>query len=238
VLADVGDTPDVTWKIRDDADGPIVPASVTAQLRAPDGTVASTPVNTVAPGDYTAAPLLSGPGDWRLTFTSVAPADVMEVAIYALPAGSAAPWAPSLRDVGCHIPSRTRSVTTNEVKGSFDDDTAPSGESVYGLIQSAVATVAGMVGAPIAPTAYPLCSAAAALWSAYWVELAYPERDGDVSVYSRLRDDALLLTQKAAEVNVGAGGGTVDPPGAGDEDDVLGLSSFCFPAAPRGEYVL
>lgn len=234
MLADVGDTPAVTWKLRDDDEAPIVPTTVTATLRAPDGTVASTPVNTIAAGDYTAAPYLASAGDWRLVFTSTEPDDVMEVAIYALPPGSAAPWAPSLRDVGNHIPSRTRSVETNEPLGTFNDDTAPTGESVSGLIRSAVATVGGMVGLPIVAGAYPLCSAAAALWAAYWVELSFPERDGDVSVYARLRDDALLLTENARAVNVGAGGGTVDPPG---EDDVTGLSSYCFPAAPR-EYVL
>lgn len=234
MLADVGDTPEVTWKIRGDDDAPIVPTLVTATLKAPDGTVASTPVNTVTAGDYTAAPYLATSGDWVLTFTSVGPADVMEVAIAALPAGSAAPWAPSLRDVGNHIPSRTRSVTTNEPYGTFNDDTAPSGESVSGLIRSAVATVAGSVGFPIKEAAYPLCSAAASLWAAYWVELSFPDRDANVSVYARLRDDAMFLTENARAVNVGAGGGTVDPPG---EDDVVGLSSYCFPAAPR-EYVI
>ena len=235
MLADVGDTPAVTWKLRDDDEAPIVPATVTATLRAPDGTVESTPVNTIVAGDYTAAPYLATSGDWLLTFTSVDPADVMEVAIAALPAGSAAPWAPELRSVGSHIPSRTRSVTTNEPKGTFDDDTNPTGESVYGLIRSAAAAVSGMVGSPIVGGAYPLCSAAAALWVAYWVELSFPDRDANVSVYAQLRADAILLTENARAVNVGAGGGTVDPPG---EDDVVGLSSYCFPAAPRGEYVL
>lgn len=237
MLADVGDAPTITWSIRDDEDQPVVPASVTATLRAPDGTSASLAVASVEPGDYTAQPLLTVAGDWLITFTAVGPADVNFVAIAALPAGAAAAWAPSLRQVGNHIPSRTRSETSNEPYGTFNDDTHPTGESVSGLIGSAVAAVGGMVGHPVVSAAYPLCQAAAALWAAYWVELSFPDRDANVSVYARLREDAILLTTQAEAVNVGAGGGTVDPP---DEDGVAnnGLSSYYFPAAPRGEYVL
>lgn len=237
MLADVGDAPTVKWSLRDDEGDPIVPASVTATLRAPDGTVATIAVASADPGDYAAQPLLSVAGDWLVTFTAVGPADVKFVAIAALPAGAAAAWSPSLRDVGNHIPSRTRSETTNEPYGTFNDDTAPTGESVSGLIGAAVATVGGMVGTPVVAPAYPLCLAAAALWAAYWVELSFPDRDGNVSVYARLRDDAFLLTEQAKAVNIGAGGGTVDPP---DEDGLAnnGLSSYYFPAAPRWEYVL
>jgi hypothetical protein len=235
MLADVGDTPILTRIYQDDDGDLFDPTTVTATLKAPDGTTGSPWSPTrLSLGTFQAAPFLSATGEWVLTFTAVGPADVHEVAIFAKPVGETAPWAPDLRKVGSHIPSRTRDEVTNDPLGTFTETTNPSGRQVDSIIASAVAAVAGMVGRPIVAAAFPLCETAAALWAAYWTELAFPERDSDVSVYARLRDDALLLTKSAAEVNQGAGGGTVDPPG---EDDIIGLSSYCFPAAPR-EYVL
>lgn len=237
MIADVGDTPIITRYYRNDAGALYDPTTVTATLKAPDGTTGSpwTPTR-LSLGTFQAAPFLSTTGEWLLTFTSSGPSDVYEVAIFAKPVGETASWAPDLRKVGSHIPSRTRDEVTNEPSGTFSATTNPNAVQVESIISSAVAAVAGLVGKPIVSAAFPLCQTASALWAAYWTELAFPDRDGNVSVYSHLRDDAILLTEQAKAVNLGAGGGTTDPP---DEDGLAnnGLSSYCFPAAP-GEYVL
>lgn len=237
MLADVGDTPIITKVYRDEGGALFDPSTVSSTLKAPNGTTGApwTPTR-LSLGTFQAAPYLSVTGDWVLTFTATGPSDVFETGIFAKPLGETAVWAPDLRKVGSHIPSRTRDEVTNEPLGTFTDTTNPNDVQVESVIGSAVAAVGGLVGKPIVPAAYALCQAATALWAAYWVELAWPDRDANVSVYQQLRADALLLIEQAKAVNLGAGGGTQDPP---DEDGLpdSALSSFCFPAAP-GEYVL
>lgn len=232
MLADVGDTPRIPKRYRDDASDLFDPASVTGSLKAPDGTITSLAVAHTGLGTFVASPVLTVTGEWLVTITATGPADVYEVAVFAKPVGEIASWAPTPGQVGQHIPSRTRQTAgDNEPAETFNDLTYPTGDTVEGIIGSAVATVAGLVGKPIAQAAFPLSSTAAALWAAYWVELGYPERDADVAVYGRLRDDAVMLTEQAKAVNLGAGGGTQDPP---DEDGLPdALSSFAFDCPPR-----
>jgi hypothetical protein len=78
------------------------------------------------------------------------------------------------------------------------------------------------------PAAYPLLAAAAALRAAYWVEVAYPERDADVAVYDRLKADAEAMAKDAAAANRAAGGGTsLDPSG-----ELVTLTVHGFPDPP------
>jgi hypothetical protein len=121
-------------------------------------------------------------------------------------------WAPSLQQVGSHVPSRTRSVTTNDPLGTFSDDTAPTGTDVTQLIADACTHVQALTGLPVPAEATGQAQLAAALWAAYWVELGWPERDADVSVASQLRTDAEAATKAAvALVTVTGGATTVDP---------------------------
>lgn len=230
MLVDAGDTTTLTRRLLTDDGAPYDAVTVIATLKAPDGTVTTLAISHPSVGVYQAPVPTPVPGDWLLTWTSTGPAQVEQVAIAALPAGSAAPWAPDLRAVGAHIPSRTRTVEgDNDPLGTFTDLTSPTGDVVASVIGSAVSIVTGMVGLPVVAAAYPLCQAAAALWAAYYVELGFPERDADVSVYSNLRADALMLCEQAEKINAAAGGGSVIPP---DEDGVItGLSSFSFPPA-------
>lgn len=233
MIVDVGDAPVLVWRITDpDTGQPVDADSVTVSLTPPTGSVIPlTPVNA-GPGVWQVTAPITAAGAWRLRWTSVGPAQQDEVGLFAVGAGESAPWAPDLRRVGGHIPSRTRSLVSNDPLGTFTADTAPTGEEVSRIISSAVAMVAGMVGTPIVPAAFRLCETAAALWAAYWVELSAPERDADVSVYGRLRDDALLLTEQAKAVNLGAGGGNVDPPDGDGVPDRLVSFSFPCPGPP------
>lgn len=234
MLVNVGDTPLLRWRNVDAETGENAdPTTVTASLRDPQGGTTDLTVTKEAVGVYVATPPITAAGDWLLTFTSIGPAQSDDIAIHGVPAGTAEPWAPTLRQVGAHIPSRTRRVDgDNYPVGTFNDDTYPSGDQVTAVIGSAVAMVAGLVGKPIKPAAFSLCTTAAALWAAYWVEVGWPERDGGSSVYDRLRTDAVMACQQATTVNQGAGGGTpavpVDPADL-DPGVITGLSSYSFP---------
>jgi hypothetical protein len=234
---DVGDAPLVTYRLKDTSVVPAVPidATVTATLtNLTTGAVTSLSVAHPGLGTYTARPVLSTAASWLVTFTaSGAVTDVESIILVATVAGSTsglAPtaWAPSLTDVAAHIPTRTRAVGVDDTYlGTFTDTTTPTGDQVAILIEHACAWVGAAIGLPVATEAYPAAEVAAALWAAYWVELAYPERDADVAVYDRLRTDADAQTKRAENLNIAAGGGQQiladSPP----------LVSHSFPDAPR-----
>ena len=140
-------------------------------------------------------------------------------------------WAPPLDAVAVHIPSRTREVgnyESNEYLGTFGTTTTPTAAQVTALIDKACTWVTGQTGLPLMPAAEPLCAVAASLWAAYWVELGYPERDADVSVYDKLRVDAESATKAAVAFNDAAGGGWQTDPTPADTNLVVGS----FPEAP------
>jgi hypothetical protein len=234
MIVNAGDTTLVQWEHRDaQTDVLVNPATVTATLTAPDGTVTALTPASATPGIWTVDAHTPTAGDWTLAFTSTGPDERDEIAIHATPPGIAAPWAPTLRTVAAHIPSRTRQIGTeaapgdNEPAGTFNDTTMPTGVLVAELIDRACAVVAGRMGDPVMPAAYPIAAAAAALWAAYWVELGWPERDADVTVWAQLRADAEAMTVSAVAVNIGAGGGSTGP----DKDGTPPvLSTHTFPA--------
>lgn len=233
-LHDVGDAPLVRYLLVDPSTTPPTPinGTVAATLTSPTGVVTGLALTNPTVGTYTANPPLTAEGEWLVTITTTAPVpDVEKVRLYALPGDSLAPgWSPSLAHVAAHIPTRTRAVgTDNTYLMTFTPDTTPTGESVAVVIGHACAWVASAAGLPVVAAAFPACQLAASLWAAYWVEIGYPERDADVAVYDRLRDDAEAATVSAAAVNVAAGGGaTVDPtPG-----DAHLLTVYAFPEVP------
>jgi hypothetical protein len=222
VIVDVGDTLPLSWTPAGGVDAVVVTASLTG----PDGSSSALTVTHASTGTYMVAAAFPVAGDWRVVWTSASPNETFVVGVAALPPAETAVWAPDLRKVGSHIPSRTRDVESNEPLGTFTATTYPDADQVGLVIGSAVSVVAGFVGRPVVAAAYPLCETAAALWAAYWVEIGWPGRDGDVSVFDRLRADALLLMGQAKAVNVGAGGGTEDIPDTDGRPDNLPLWSF------------
>jgi hypothetical protein len=232
VIVDAGDTVTLRWEHRDPITGaPADPATATA-VRREVATATDTTLTVTHPavGTYQAEAAFPTSGDWLIIWTSTGPAEVDEYAVYARPAGQAASWAPTLRRVASFIPSRTRAVVTdNNPVGTFNDDTWPTGDMVDELVGSAVAVVSGRVGTPVAIPAYGLAQTAAALWTAWMVELGYPERDADVQAYSELRKEAENLIKQATAVNIGAGGGTDVIPDVDGRPDVLSMWSFPDP---------
>ncbi len=231
-LHDLGDAPLVRYYLVDPATAPPTPidGTVTAALTDPAGAVTALTVTRIETGVFAVTPALTAIGEWTVTFTTAAPvADVEQVRLAVMPAGSTRPgWEPSLAQVAAHIPTRTRAVgVDNDYQFTFTADTTPTGDAAAEIIAHACAWVTGAVGSPVADAAFPVCQVAAALWAAYWIEIGYPERDADVSVYDRLRKDAEMATASAAGVNAAAGGA-----GALDPDDPGTTVLYSFPDPP------
>jgi hypothetical protein len=139
-------------------------------------------------------------------------------------------WAPTTAGVALHIPSRTRQVGTDDSYAyDFTVNTTPTNTVGVQLVDRACTKVLSVTGTPIVTAGEAGCALAAELWAAYWVELGFPERDGDVQVYDQIRKDAEAATAAAAALNTAAGGGTDNDPTPGDT--ALVVASFP-PAQP------
>jgi len=210
---DVGDAPLITWILRDQATGDLVDATVTCSLTSPAGVVsAPTPVRDSV-GSYSVAPLFGEAGEWRGTwtasgaFTAVDPFVVL--AVSALDGWTPPSWAPTLRDVAVHIPTRTRAIGTDDAYlGTFSSSTTPDAEAANTLTAHACVWATAPLGQPVMPAVYPVLHLVAALYAAWSVEVAYPERDADATVYDQLREQAEGLRAQADAANRAAGGGT------------------------------
>jgi hypothetical protein len=241
-LHNAGDAPLLVYTLKDPTTGGLADATVTVTVTAPDGTN-QTPGPVLHPslGIYQFAPpplLADLTRATRVTFTGTSSTwtDTETYYLFAVDPASTAglippPWAPALEDVAVHIPSRTREVgILDAYRGTFTQDTTPTSDQVALLIEHACVWVMAEAGQPVVPAAYPACTVAAALWTAYWVELGYPERDADVAVYDRLLPAAQAMTGSAARVNVAAGGGaTLDP----TPEDARPLVVYAFPDPPK-----
>lgn len=108
-------------------------------------------------------------------------------------------WAPTVADVAKYIPTRTRDTTTpgsDALLNTFTPNTTPTGSQAQSIIDDAVGGVVSVVGElpaspPADPEIYSQARVAAAIRAAADIEMAYPNRDADVSV-------AVLLGQRAA----------------------------------------
>jgi hypothetical protein len=102
-------------------------------------------------------------------------------------------------DVAKYIPTRTRDTTTpgsDALLNTFTPNTTPTASQAQSIIDDAVGGVVSVVGElPASPPAdteiYSQARVAAAIRAAADIEMAYPNRDADVSV-------AVLLGQRAA----------------------------------------
>jgi hypothetical protein len=138
------------------------------------------------------------------------------------------PWAPSLEEVAGHIPTRTRDGATpgsDALTNTFSDTTTPTESQAQRITDAAVATVAGAVGTIITTKLEPLARDAAGWRAAADIELAYPQREADVSFYTQLDDRAKLALARLLETAGEQGGGP----------DAL-LPVWCFPEPCEGSY--
>jgi hypothetical protein len=227
----IGDAPLLVYRLIDPSTRQPVDGTVTCTVTPPTGSATTPTPAHPSTGTYQHAPTFTVEGLWTVRFASTGTVVDAET-IYLFVGSTDAPpvWAPTLADVAAHIPTRTREVgVDNDYLGTFTASTQPTADEVATLIGHACAWVAGPAGDPVMTAAYSLLGAAAALRAAYWVEVAYPERDADVAVYDRLKDDAEQMAKDAATANRAAGGGTSLDPSSGEP---LALVQYTFPAAP------
>lgn len=131
----------------------------------------------------------------------------------------AEPWQPLLEQVADHIPTRTRPSDppgTDTLLGTFTSITTPTDEQATRQIKYACTEVLGAVGGtiPATPTfLYGLASEAAALRAAADIELAYPDRQADVSVYELLNQRAKDALQRLIDA--------INDQGSGPEGSLL-----------------
>jgi hypothetical protein len=228
----LGDPVTLTYDLRDPFTGALTDATVAATARnLDDNATAPVTVNRASLGSYQGTFVPGTAGVWEVTFTASGALTASDsVRVFVAVDASAPAWAPSLRKVGAFVPTRTRRVgTDNSYSGTFDATTEPTAEQVATLIDSACAYVAGRAGVPVVAASYPQLQVAAALWAAYWVELAYPEVGGGVSTAADLRTDAEAAIGHARDFNLAnGGGGSITEEGAPST-----LVTWAFPAPPR-----
>lgn len=141
------------------------------------------------------------------------------------------PWAPTLEEVAGHIPTRTRDGAvpgSDAYTGTFSATTTPTEDQAQRITDAAVAAVAGAVGA-VSARLEPLARDAAGWRAAADIELAYPQRDADVTVYDQLDARAKDALARLLTVAGDEGGGP----------DALS-PVWCFPdpcePSPYGEF--
>jgi hypothetical protein len=159
------------------------------------------------------------------------------------------PWAPQLADVARHIPSRTRDVTSpgsDRLLGTFTPATTPTDAQAQQVIDDAVAGILADVGElPAAAYQAPeikVAARTAAEWrAAADIEVAYPNRTADLTVYAQLdaRAAGALAVLKRALAQAGAGmtgeapaWNFPPPPGWGDTSPGSGTDML---SGSRGE---
>jgi hypothetical protein len=120
-------------------------------------------------------------------------------------------WTPALTDVADCIPTRTVDLTSpgsDTLLGTFSNKTQPDDVSVQRIIDRAVDGIQSVV--PTIPsTVYDLAKSAAAWRAAADVELAYPERNADVNVYTQLDSRAKLELDRLIQAAESSGGGVI-----------------------------
>lgn len=122
-------------------------------------------------------------------------------------------WAPTLEQVADHIPTRTRDATvtsSDTLLGTFNANTTPTDEQATRQIKYACTEVLGAIAGPIPATPTflaDLAAEAAALRAAADIELAYPDRQADVTVYERLDQRAKDALQRLIDAVNNAGSG-------------------------------
>lgn len=138
-------------------------------------------------------------------------------------------WAPSLERVAAYVPRRTIVGATagyGTALQVFDESTYPTGAGVSQLILAAcnwVLTAAGPIVAAMEAPAADL----AALRTAGWVALSYPDNRDDIDDAKLLLDQADRMLKTLAAANIAASDTQDDPTTLADN----ALPVWSFPAA-------
>lgn len=141
------------------------------------------------------------------------------------------PWAPTLKEVGGCVPTRTANVSLpgeDEYLNTFTKDTRPTDEQAQEKIDSAVADVLAAVTS--VTTALEDVAKNAAMWrAAADIELSYPDRNADANYYAQLDARARYewdrFIEAAADTGTATGSGLPqwampEPVWWGDRNDI------------------
>lgn len=146
-----------------------------------------------------------------------------------------ATWAPTLAEVAGCIPTRTANVNLpgeDEYLNTFNTDTRPTGDEAQKVIDHAVSdveTFAATIPTMITPNLESVAKNAAMWRAAADIELAYPDRTADVSIYAQLDAraryewDAFVRACSSQGTTTGTGIPTwtmPDPVWWGDRNDI------------------
>jgi hypothetical protein len=161
----------------------------------PDGTLVSPTPTITGPAaqDYTAPFVASQSGDyvavWTVTGTGAGiSAKVYNVRPLPSPSNTRPIWTPFLSEVGDYAPNKTRdtSVGSDIIFGTFNGLTKPDDGQAQRMLDKVCTGIISAFGI-IAPSMYAQAAALACLRTAADIELAWPERPGDLTIYNALK---------------------------------------------------
>jgi hypothetical protein len=213
---DVGDPVTTRLSLGVAPDGTTV---ATVQLHAPDGSTSSPSVAGPSGQDYTAQFTASQAGDYVAVWTVTGTGAGVQAKVYnvrALPvSGATRPsWVPFLSDVADQIPHKSQDLTVGSdvLLMTFTGTTRPDDATAQRITDSATATVLATVPTVTAAMA-STAKAAVVFRAAADIELAFPERTVDMTVYDRLNDraNAELKTLQGLADQTGNSAEALDP---------------------------
>jgi hypothetical protein len=166
---------------------------VSVAIFKPDGTTLTPPTITGPTGqDYTAPFAAAMSGDYVAVWTVTGTGAGVQAKVYnvrPLPSASNTRpvWTPFLSEVGDYAPNKTRDITAGSdiIFGTFNGLTHPDDGQVQRMLDKSVAAILSGIGT-VAPSEYAQAASVAAIRTAADIELAWPERSADLTIYNAL----------------------------------------------------
>jgi hypothetical protein len=166
---------------------------VSVAILKPDGTALTPPSITGPTGqDYTAQFTAAQSGDYVAVWTVAGTGAGVQAKVYNVrplpdPSNTRPVWTPFLSEVGDFVPSKTRDITAGSdvIFGTFNGLTHPDDGQAQRMVDKAVTGILSGIGT-IAPSEYAQARSVAAIRAAADIELAWPERSADLTLYTAL----------------------------------------------------
>jgi hypothetical protein len=185
-------------------DGTTIPSIM---IYRPDGTSFSPSITGPTVQDYTAPFTAAQSGDyvavWSITGTGAGvQSKVYNVRSLPSPSNTRPSWAPFLSEVGDYAPNKTRDITpgSNIIFGTFNGLTQPDDGQVQRMLDKVCTGIISVLG-NVSVTQGPQAAAYAAVRTAADIELAWPERAADLTLYNALTTRADAEFKKLDELS-------------------------------------
>lgn len=158
----------------------------------PDGTSFSPAITGPVVQDYTTPFTAAQSGDyvavWSVSGTGAGvQAKVYNVRPLPSPSSTRPVWTPFLSEVGDYAPNKTRDITpgSNIIFGTFNGLTQPDDGQVQRMLDKVCTGILSLLGT-VAASQQAQAAAFAAVRTAADIELAWPERAADLTLYTAL----------------------------------------------------